>query len=161
MNFFQSWKNWEYFSKKVMTKKIFGKYFGITFWEFFLGFFDKNTPFLSKKIADFCYMFKKISKLTTIAENNGLLGFRNLLRAQNFCYEVSLKVTDFVTNYEFWEHCWAPPKIPGVFLTINSQKIAHTAFLLVFCTFYRFGLKVTKKYKQNEEKRQKFFQWNY
>ena len=41
------------------------------------------------------------------------MGFRNLLRAQNFCYEVSLKVTDFVTNYEFWEH-WTDRWAPGV-----------------------------------------------
>ena len=128
MNFFQSWKNWEYFSKKVMTKKIFGKYFGITFWEIFLGFFDKNTPFLSKKIADFCYMFKKISKLTTIAENNGLLGFRNLLRAQNFCYEINLKITDFVTNYEFWEHWYEGPRVAWRF----TSKSKETNRVLLF-----------------------------
>ena len=47
-------------------------------------------------------------KLQTILKITDFQGSRNLLRAQIFCYETILKITDFVTNYEFWEH-WPQP----------------------------------------------------
>ena len=47
---------------------------------------------------------QKVPKRDT--QNYGLLSFRNLLQAQIFCYGTILKVTDFVTNYKFWQHCW-------------------------------------------------------